>query len=804
MYEKIEVISKFLEKDMDIVKYIELKYKIRIRNSIKYIKFILISIEKFNRYCDFYNLEKEIEDILKKSENLNIPAMIDLNEIETVEINRLKQNYKYFIYLKKEVELKQDEKYSKCELNIKQDVKSLNIDILDSEGIYIYITNPYNHYLGPVGIESIGREFNLGDTSIVIRSKNKKNLNITMKSKNTIDQGKWSLYLNKNNIKEKNLEIYIKSGTEDEIKNVFLEGAYKSVALARSSNQLKSFYYREINEDIDYDRYIPFYYIHFNEDIYEELDKLKGIIKLYKIHNNFGIIYLDKDDIDQGSYIYGLKSITSIERHIKMTQLANINLSTENGITATEEIGANYFKTNPNIDISGNKVLICVANSGIDYLHPDFIYPDGTSKIRYLWDQTKDENPPDGFNIGTEYTRVDINKAIQENNKNLSIDEEGIGTALSGICSGLGNVNNQYSGVAENSELIIVKIKKIDGFYSNSMLSAALEYAYEKAKKEKLPLINSITLGSNQSVSSGVSTIENDKFFEYGFCNVVAAGNEGNGDHHATGQMKFEGEVKDIKIEVHDEEEEIEVDLWINKPDKLNVIIVSPTGEESKLSYVSNYSIMEGLFDLEGTKYRIYTIYPLPYGGQQQTEIKLINVRKGTWTIRLIGQYISNGIYNLYLPNKGLTKSIVKFSSNNPKYTINFPGGYRDMITVGTYDSINKSIWSESSRGPVIGVIGKMIKPDIVAPGVNIIAPYPGRNYCTITGSSVAASYAVGGVALVMQYTFADRYYKSKGVVQKIRTFLRGGAKISNQLVYPNEIYGYGILDIKGAFDQLK
>lgn len=98
MYEKIEVISKFLEKDMDIVKYIELKYKIRIRNSIKYIKFILISIEKFNRYCDFYNLEKEIEDILKKSENLNIPAMIDLNEIETVEINRLKQNYKYFIY----------------------------------------------------------------------------------------------------------------------------------------------------------------------------------------------------------------------------------------------------------------------------------------------------------------------------------------------------------------------------------------------------------------------------------------------------------------------------------------------------------------------------------------------------------------------------------------------------------------------------------------------------------------------------------------------------------------------------------
>lgn len=752
------------------------------------------------------NLEKKVEYLLNKSEILNIPIIIDLKEIESYSnnINRLKQKYKYNFYLKKELKLKKDEEYYKCELNIKKDVKTLNIDILNSEDIYIDIINPGNNCLESLSIDSIKNNFDLGDTTIVIRRKDKKNLNIKMISKKSIDIGTWILRLKKSNEKEKNIEIYITTGTEHEIKNVYLEGGYKSLSLVAISKQLKRFYYHRVSEDIDYDKYIPFFYIHFDENIYEDLDKLKGIAKLYKIHDNFGIIYLDKENIDQGSYIYGLKSITSIERHIKMTQLANINLSTENGITATEEIGANYFKTNPNIDISGNKVLICVANSGIDYLHPDFIYPDGTSKIRYLWDQTKDENPPYGFNIGTEYTRVDINKAIQENNKNLSIDEEGIGTALSGICGGLGNVNNQYSGVAENSELIIVKIKKIDGFYSNSMLSAALEYAYEKAKKEKLPLINSITLGSNQSVSSGVSTIENDKFFEYGFCNVVAAGNEGNGDHHATGQMKFEGEVKDIKIEVHDDEEEIEVDLWINKPDKLNVIIVSPTGEESKLSYVSNYSIMEGLFDLEGTKYRIYTIYPLPYGGQQQTTIKLINVKKGTWTIRLIGQYISNGIYNLYLPNKGLTKSIVKFSSNNPKYTINFPGGYRDMITVGTYDSINKSIWSESSRGPVIGVIGKMIKPDIVAPGVNIIAPYPGRNYCTITGSSAAASYVVGGVALVMQYTFADRYYKSKGVVQKIRTFLRGGAKRSNQLVYPNEIYGYGILDIKGAFDQLK
>ncbi|GAA0099580.1 hypothetical protein UT300012_02940 [Paraclostridium bifermentans] len=776
------------------------------KNSIKYIKSILIRIDNTNRNMSIFNLEEEVEHILNKSKILNIPVMVDLKEIEShsEKIDILTEKYNHNFYIQKEIKLKKDEKYSKCELTIKGDISNLSIDVLNLDDTYIDIINPYNYNLKSLNFNSIGNKFNLGNTSIAISYKNQNNLNIKMTSQKSIDHGKWTFNFRKKSIKEKNIEVYISTKNKYKRKNIFLQDGNNSLVLMSKYNKIKSYDELIHNRYISANEYIPFFNVRFTEYIHEDLKKLKGVVKLYKIRNNFGIIYLDKDNIDIASYIYGLKSITSIERHIKMTQLASINLSTENGITASEEIGANYFKTNPNININGSKVLICVANSGIDYLHPDFIYPDGTSKICYLWDQTKDENPPDGFNIGTEYTREDINKAIIENNKNLSVDEEGIGTALSGICSGLGNVNNEYSGVAESSELIIVKLKKINGFYNNSMLIAALEYSYEKAKKEKLPLVNNITLGSNQAVSSGVSTIESDKFYEYGLCNVVAAGNEGNGNHHATGRIKFEGEVKDIEIEVHEDEEEIEVDLWINKPDKLNVIIVSPTGEESKLSYVSNYSIMEGLFDLEGTKYSIYTIYPLPYGGQQQTAIRLTNVKKGTWTIRLIGQYITNGIYNLYLPNKGLTKSIVKFSSNNPKYTINFPGGYRDMITVGTYDSINKSIWADSSRGPVIGVIGKMIKPDIVSPGVNIIAPHPGERYCTVTGSSVAASYVVGGIALVMQYTFSDRYYKNKAVVQKIRTFLRGGAKRSHQLIYPNEIYGYGILDIKGAFDQLK
>lgn len=99
-------------------------------------------------------------------------------------------------------------------------------------------------------------------------------------------------------------------------------------------------------------------------------------------------------------------------------------------------------------------MIIGIVDSGIDYLHPDFIYPDGTSKILYLWDQTKDGKPPKGYYIGTEYTNEDINKAIREKDATLSVDEEGSGTMLSGICAGLGNINPDYAGVANEASLI--------------------------------------------------------------------------------------------------------------------------------------------------------------------------------------------------------------------------------------------------------------------------------------------------------------------------------------------------------------
>lgn len=66
-----------------------------------------------------------------------------------------------------------------------------------------------------------------------------------------------------------------------------------------------------------------------------------------------------------------------------------------------------------NYNLFGEGVLVAIIDSGIDYSHPDFINPDGTTRIAVLWDQTIPGTPPAGYDIGTLYTRERINEALK-------------------------------------------------------------------------------------------------------------------------------------------------------------------------------------------------------------------------------------------------------------------------------------------------------------------------------------------------------------------------------------------------------
>ncbi|HSQ34020.1 MAG TPA: S8 family peptidase, partial [Peptostreptococcaceae bacterium] len=471
------------------------------------------------------------------------------------------------------------------------------------------------------------------------------------------------------------------------------------------------------------------YFISYTGDIEAGLSNLGVNYRFVRLSRNVGTLYTETQvnirDLLQ------ITQIDYIERDAPMVLLGERQENHVTGVSAVGEIGGLFFQNNPYNPLTGEGVLIAVIDTGIDYLHPDFIYEDGTSKIAYLWDQTVAGKAPEPFLFGAQYNNTDINQAIANNNSSLSQDTNGHGTLVAGIIGGRGRVNPQYVGVAPGSEFIVVKLSESNGYYSKVDLMASMYYSYFKASELGRPLVINISLGTNFNGVSGATLFENLLFYEdRGAVPVAAAGNEGNTQTHYSGTI-MQGESRDILLEVGANERDIEIQFWGKRPDKTSVTIISPSGEISETSTVRDLASVTGVFDYELTSYEIFYKYPDYFSGDELAVITLRDVKPGIWTIRLSGDYIIDGHYDMYLPNRSLLQPGTKFSEADPFGTLNYPSSSNEMITVGTYNTVNNSIWQSSSRGPTRF---EKLKPDIVAPGVNIISTYPGGGYGNITG----------------------------------------------------------------------
>lgn len=87
----------------------------------------------------------------------------------------------------------------------------------------------------------------------------------------------------------------------------------------------------------------------------------------------------------------------------------------------------------------GSGVVIGIVDSGIDYLHKDFVFSNGTNKILYIWDQTSDGKLPDEFDYGYECNHLDIqSQTCPEFDGGSTGQTTGHGTAVAAVAASTG------------------------------------------------------------------------------------------------------------------------------------------------------------------------------------------------------------------------------------------------------------------------------------------------------------------------------------------------------------------------------
>lgn len=487
----------------------------------------------------------------------------------------------------------------------------------------------------------------------------------------------------------------------------------------------------------------------------------------------------------------------------------------------------------PPLSLTGEKVILGVIDTGIDYTSAAFRNEDGSTRILALWDQTAEqsliledghlgepdntEDSAEAWNIpvnvpyGTVYEKEDIDKALKGNIVN-STDTNGHGTAMADAAAGNGrDRKHPFPGAAPNAELVIVKLRPAKRIlrdyyfvpenqecYQESDILTAAKFVASFVKPGQtavtmvLGISNTLT---NHSGTGLLSSYLNRLTEKKNLLAFASGGNEGNGAGHYAGLF---GETRAVaEFRVGAAVKGICMEIGGQLPGLFEVAIKAPGGETTPYVSPKDGRRRSFRFIYEKAAVSFWMTDNDQNSGRQAVFMRLENPSPGIWTIYLRNME-KNPIANIYLNRFHIWMTLQKYRDEqiyflepSPDVTITEPGNASGVFTINGYNSRRGSFMLQSGRGFTADGV---IKPEVTAPGTDI---------STIVGSfggnGMAAAVAAGISAQFLQWAVTEKNRPLIAIKEVKSLFVRSAVRMDED-IYPNVRWGFGRMDIQELF----
>lgn len=552
----------------------------------------------------------------------------------------------------------------------------------------------------------------------------------------------------------------------------------------------------------------------------EEFIRSQGTDCIDFVNSTLAVVYVPLSTVTPSTYTSYTYSAVP-----KLYSLLDVTSMDAAGITPAGEL--------PVLNNQGSGVIVGFVDTGINYTDSLFRNVDGSTRIIGIWDQTNNSDnsnnienetvkPFSAFSAlyGTQYTAEEINLALNSDNPASIVptrDENGHGTFLASIAAGNRDERAGFSGAAPQASIAMVKLKPAKQYlrdfyliqdgaeaYQENDIMMGVSYLYFLARKYSMPLVVCIPLGTNMGSHMGMSRLGqylNQVSLSNGSAVITAAGNETGARHHFRAVMDASTDEVTAELRVGEREAGFSMELWAENMGVYTVGFISPTGEVAREISVPLRGENTVSFLLEQTQITVYTQIADVSAGSQFIFMRFENPMSGIWRILIRNSLDIRETFHLWLPVRGFITDETYFLRPDPDTIITDPGNARYPITVTAYDHTKNSIYIHASRG--YSLSGR-IKPDLAAPGVNILgASVSGRRLTRMSGTSVSAAHLAGAAAILLNWGVLNANYPYLNTPVLKSIFVRG-AQRNPALTYPNREFGYGTLDLYEAFLHLR